>query len=77
MTARTFAVAAHDDALFVGNWWVPYSYQVQPDRVAPHIVLPEDVNKVTFGPVAVGESATFELDVSNHGTAPLTLSVVA
>jgi hypothetical protein len=72
-TARTLAVAATGDTMFVGNWWVPYSFQVFPDRTAPHLVLPEDAALVDFGPTEVGESSTRELTVSNDGNEPLTL----
>jgi hypothetical protein len=72
-TARTLHVAAAGEIMFVGNWWVPYSFQVYPERTAPHIVLPEDVSLVDFGPTEVGESSTRELTVKNDGTAPLTL----
>lgn len=73
-TARTFAVAAHGDAVFVGNWWVPYSYQVHAERQAPFIVVPEDAQYLSFGPpLGMGESATETLEIANHGTAPLTV----
>jgi hypothetical protein len=72
-TARTLAVAATGDTMFVGNWWVPYAYQVFPERTAPHIVLPEDASLIDFGPTEVGEASTRELLVKNDGTQPLTL----
>lgn len=72
-TARNLAVAAHDDVLFAGNWWVPYSFRVHPERVAPYLVLPEDASLLDFGPTAVGQTNTLELPITNHGTAPLTL----
>lgn len=72
-TARTLHVAALGDTMFVGNWWVPYSFQVYPERTAPHIVLPEDVSLIDFGPTEVGQSSTHELTVKNDGTAALTL----
>ena len=72
-TARTLHVAAYDDYVFVGNWWVPYSFQVHADRKAPHIAIPEDVALIDFGPTAIGESSTRELTIKNDGTAPLTL----
>lgn len=72
-TARTLAVAATGDTMFVGNWWVPYSFRVFPDRAAPHIVLPEDAALIDFGPTEVGSSSTHQLTVANDGTAPLTL----
>jgi len=25
VTSRTFGIAAHDDTMFIGNWWLPYS----------------------------------------------------
>lgn len=72
-TARTLGVAATDDILFVGNWWVPYSFQVFPDRTAPRLMLPEDAALIDFGPTSVGEASTRELVVANDGTEPLTL----
>jgi peroxiredoxin len=73
VTARTMGVAANGRDVFVGNWWVQYTYRLYPERVAPSLVLPEDVNLMDFGPVPVGETATRSLDVKNQGTAPLTL----
>ena len=72
-TARTLHVAAYGDIMFVGNWWVPYSFQVHDDRPAPHAVLPEDVALIDFGPAEVGETKTREFTVRNDGTEPLTL----
>lgn len=72
-TARTLAVAAHNDTLFIGNWWVPYSFQVHADRKAPYLVLPEDVALVDFGPAAPGEARSHDVVVRNDGNAPLTL----
>lgn len=72
-TARTHHVTAYNDIMFVGNWWVPYSFQVHDDRQAPYVVLPEDFALVDFGPAAIGESNTREFVIRNDGTAPLTL----
>jgi hypothetical protein len=72
-TARNLAVAAHEDVMFAGNWWVPSAYRVHADRVAPYLVLPEDVSLLDFGPTPAGETSTIELPITNHGTAPLTL----
>ncbi|GAB4509349.1 MAG: hypothetical protein Tsb0020_25810 [Haliangiales bacterium] len=72
-TARTLHVAAHGDYVFIGNWWVPYSFRLHADRKAPYAVLPEDVALIDFGPTAVGDVNTRELVVKNEGTAPLTL----
>jgi hypothetical protein len=72
-TARTLGVAGYGDTAFIGNWWVPYTYQVFADHKAPMMVLPESYANVGFGPAAVGESRTAKLRVDNHGTAPLTL----
>lgn len=72
-TARTLHVAAHENFMFVGNWWVPYSYAVYPERVAPSILLPEEASLMDFGPVEVGKSASRGLKITNQGTAPLTL----
>ncbi len=72
-TARTLHVAAYEDYMFVGNWWVPYSFQVHADRQAPYAVLPEDVALLDFGPTEVGETRTRAITVRNEGNAPLTL----
>lgn len=73
ITARTFTVAAKDDFVFVGNWWVPYSYQLHADNRAPYLFLPELDDNIGFGPAALGESRTAVLDVYNHGNEPLTV----
>jgi hypothetical protein len=72
-TGRTLGIAANGHDVFVGNWWVPYSYRLYPDRTAPNLVLPEEINLTDFGPVAPGTSRTIAIDVRNQGTAPLTL----
>ncbi|MBT9556777.1 MAG: DUF1573 domain-containing protein [Myxococcales bacterium] len=73
VTARTLGVAANGNTVFVGNWWVQYVYNLYPERVAPFMVLPEDVNLVDFGPVEAGLSKMRPITVRNQGTAPLTL----
>lgn len=73
VTSRTLGVAAAGNVLFVGNWHVIYSYRVHPERVAPNLLLPEDVHLTDFGPVPVGATATVPLAITNQGTAPLTL----
>ena len=77
VTSRTLGVAARDDVMFVGNWHVIYSYRVHPERVAPNLLLPEEINLLDFGPVAPGGSANVPLQVVNQGTAPLTVSEVS
>ena len=72
-TARTLHVAAHDDDVFVGNWWVPYSFRLHAEREAPYAVLPEDISLIDFGPTEVGETSTHELTIRNEGTAVLTV----
>ena len=74
VTSRTLGVAAHGDVMFAGNWHVIHSFRVHPERRAPSLVLPEDVNLVDFGPVAPGGTARVPLAVRNQGTAPLTIS---
>ena len=73
VTSRTLGVAAHGDVMFAGNWHVIHSFRVHPDRRAPSLVLPEDVNLVDFGPVASGTRASVPLAIRNHGTAALTV----
>lgn len=72
-TSRVLGIAARGDDVFVGNWHVLYSYRLHAERKAPSILLPEAVLMMDFGPVAVGESSTIPLEVTNQGTAPLTL----
>ena len=38
----------------MGNWYVPYVYQVHSERNAPYMYLPEEVNSIDFGPVGAG-----------------------
>lgn len=72
-TARNLAVAASGDYMFAGNWWVPYSFRVYPDRAAPYMVLPEDVSLMGFPPTMMGKTSTLELPITNEGNAPLTI----
>lgn len=71
VTARTLGIAAHNDVMFVGNWWVPYSYRLYPERVAPNLVLPEAASLIDFGAVPAGQSKTAPVQITNQGTAPL------
>lgn len=73
VTVRTLGVAAAGDIVFVGNWWVLYTYRLHPDRLAPNIRIAESANTIDFGPVAAGTTVTRSLEVVNQGTAPLTL----
>jgi hypothetical protein len=77
VTSRTLGVAARGDVMFVGNWHQIYSYRVVPNRVAPSLSLPEEINLIDFGPVAPGSSATVPLTLTNQGTAPLTVTGVS
>jgi hypothetical protein len=74
VTSRTLGIAAHNDVMFVGNWWVPYSYRLYADRVAPNLVLPEGANLIDFGPVPTGQSKVTPIEIFNQGTAPLIIS---
>jgi hypothetical protein len=74
VTARTLGIAAHNDIMFIGNWWVPYSYRVYPERVAPNIVLPESASLIDFGAVTAGQSKTTPVEIANQGTAPLVIA---
>lgn len=73
VTVRNLGIAAHDDIVFIGNWWVLYSYRLHADRVAPNLLLPEDANTVDFGEVAAGASKTQPIEITNQGTAPLSI----
>ena len=72
-TSRVLGIEARGDDIFVGNWHVLYSYRLHAERKAPSILLPESVLMMDFGPVAIGQSNTIPLEVTNQGTAPLTL----
>jgi Abnormal spindle-like microcephaly-assoc'd, ASPM-SPD-2-Hydin/LVIVD repeat len=72
-TSRVLGIAARGNDVFVGNWHVLYSYRLYPDRKAPNIRLPEVATMVDFGPVAIGQNKTLPFEVSNQGSAPLTL----
>jgi hypothetical protein len=72
-TSRVLGIDLRGDDVFVGNWHVLYSYRVHADRTAPSILLPEAVSMMDFGPVEVGKSNTLPLEVTNQGTAPLTV----
>ncbi|KYF85325.1 alkyl hydroperoxide reductase [Sorangium cellulosum] len=72
-TMRTFGVAARGRDVFIGTWENPYSYRLEPDRLAPNVRLPEAASRIDFGPVAIGDRKTLPLEVTNQGTAPLTL----
>ena len=74
ITARNLAVDLHGDLLFAANWWTPFTYRIHEERVAPYIVLPEEVHYVGMGTVAVGDTSTHALRVRNDGTAPLTVT---
>ncbi|MDC3960421.1 redoxin domain-containing protein [Polyangium jinanense] len=72
-TMRTFGVAARGQDVFIGAWENPYSYRLEPDRLAPNIRLPETAARLDFGKVASGAAKTIQIPVTNQGTAPLTL----
>jgi LVIVD repeat/Abnormal spindle-like microcephaly-assoc'd, ASPM-SPD-2-Hydin len=72
-TSRVLGIELRGSDVFVGNWHVLYSYRLHAERKAPNILLPEAVLMMDFGPLAVGQSSTQPLEVTNQGTAPLTL----
>jgi len=74
ITGRTLAVDLHDDVLYMGDWWTPYTYRFKPENRAPYEFLPEDVNLKAFpGDLALGESSQATLEVHNDGNEDLTL----
>jgi hypothetical protein len=76
-TMRVFGVAADGQNVYVGAWENPYSYWFEPDREVPNLRLPENFTRLDFGPVAAGETKTIQLEVTNQGRAPLTLTDVS
>lgn len=74
VTDRVMGVAVHDDIIFSGVWHYPRSYRVHADRVAPNVRLPEDINLLDFGPTMVGQSSTVPFEITNQGTAALTVT---
>ena len=72
-TSRILGIAARNDEVFVGNWHLLHSYRLHPERQAPSIRLPEAASLLDFGPVESGESHTLPFEITNQGTARLTL----
>jgi hypothetical protein len=73
LTSRILGIAARGNDVFVGNWHVLHSFRLFPERNAPNMRLPETFTQFDFGAVADNESATRPFDVTNQGTAPLTV----
>jgi hypothetical protein len=74
ITDRTLAIDGHGNYIFDGTWWVSNQFQLIPDRVAPYLVLPENVAQLNFpGDVNLGDTSTIEVVVRNDGTADLTV----
>lgn len=72
-TSRVLGIAARDNDIFVGNWHVLYSYRLFPDRLAPNIRLPEAAGMLDLGSLEPGQTATVPFEITNQGTADLTL----
>lgn len=72
-TSRILGIAADKDVVYVGNWHLVYSWRLNADRKAPNIRLPEASELMDFGQVKPGATAQLPFDVTNQGTAPLTL----
>ena len=72
-TQRVFGIAARGTDMFMGSWWVPHSFKVYPDRAAPSIRLPETYMQIDFGRVIEAWHKTLPFEVTNQGTAPLTM----
>ncbi|HEU4689796.1 MAG TPA: redoxin family protein, partial [Vicinamibacterales bacterium] len=70
VTARTKGIAAEGNDVFIGNWWVLYSYRLYGERDAPNLRLPEEVNLLDFGQDEGGDQIV-TVDITNQGTAPL------
>jgi hypothetical protein len=73
-TGRIFSVAARGTDFFAAMWDHPFAFRLYPDRIAPNIRLGESSARLDFGQVAVGSSKNLEFEVTNQGTAPLTLT---
>jgi hypothetical protein len=74
ITNRVLGIAGYGDYVFDGTWWVPHNLLLHPEERAPYMVLPEEVNFLTFpGDLAIGESASAEIVVRNDGNEPLTV----
>lgn len=74
LTDRVLAMAGTGNYMFDGTWHVPYSFQLYPDRVAPYIVVPEDLDQLTFpGDIPLGGSTSQDITLRNDGTADLTI----
>jgi len=72
-TMRVLGIAARGQDIFIGSWWVLHSYHLFPERQAPNIRLPETFMLTDFGRVPRQTQETLPFEVTNQGTAPLTL----
>jgi hypothetical protein len=72
-TMRIFGIAARGTDVFLGSWWVLHSFKLYPERQAPNIRLPETFMLTDFGRVARDSTKVVPFEISNQGTAPLTL----
>jgi hypothetical protein len=72
-TMRVLGVAIRGRDVFAGSWWVLHSFKINAGNLAPNIRLPESAMQTDFGPVAVGDEKTIPFEVTNQGTAPLTM----
>lgn len=72
-TMRIFGIAARGRDVFLGSWWVLHSFRLFPERVAPNIRLPETYMLTDFGRVEADAEETVPFEVTNQGTAPLTM----
>ncbi len=73
ITARILGVDIFEDFLFIGNWWIPYTYQIFADRTAPYLVLAEDIYYMSTGTVEPGQTGTYVINAQNDGNEDLTI----
>ena len=75
LLSRVLGVAARGDNGFFGEWTGMYSYELHPQRTAPHLSVAQ--RTIEFGVVAPGRADAFALAVKNEGTARLVAWSVA
>ena len=72
--SRVLGIAARGRTVFLGEWTGMYSYELHPERKAPHLTVKQ--RSVEFGRVRPPQTDSVDLEVKNEGSAPLIVSSI-